>query len=111
MSAVTFSDIEEKIIPSFCATLDYIPLVSNVAGAVRGVFGSIQIAVGVLLSPVEIISRVRENQFSFIAIQGIANLVRAVVAQKPIVGNIVLYLYDHNRHMKYEFQKACRIIP
>ena len=110
MIAISLTETQDEIVESSFAVVDYIPIVSIVSGVARGFFGSIQTAVGVLLFPVELISRVSGHNHSFIAVHGIANVIRGAIACKPLVGNIVLYLYDHSPRMKLDFQKAVGII-
>ncbi|HSX13067.1 MAG TPA: hypothetical protein VLE96_01420 [Chlamydiales bacterium] len=111
MGAITSSDsYQDQIISSHFAVLDYIPFVSIVSGVARNFFGAIQTTVGVILLPVELISRMSGKHQSLIAVQGIANMIRGTIACKPIGGNIVLFLYDHSPHTKSEFQKAVGII-
>ncbi len=115
MTAITLSDLDEsqltqEPISSHLAVLDYIPLVSTVSGAARAFFGSIQSAVGVVLLPVQIAGRMAGHKQSFILIQGIANVVRGIIAAKPIVGNIAMYLYDSSKIVKKDFQIASGIM-
>jgi len=82
-------------------TLDYIPLVSAVSGITRSIFGALQMGVGTIQSTVDLVNfcvhRCEKDEGSYIFNQGKSNMVRGSVAICPILGNIILYVYDHSR--------------
>jgi hypothetical protein len=90
---------------------DYVPVVSNFSGTVRGVFGTVEAVVGVVTLPFEVFGRTISSQSRpFILVDGIANVVRGTIAETPILGNIALYLYDHSVVLKRDFQQAAGIL-
>lgn len=87
--------------------LDYIPLVSTVSGIARSIFGALQLGVGTIQSTVDLVDfcvhpceKLDKDDGSYMLNQGKSNMVRGSVAMFPILGNIVLYLYDHSRFAK-----------
>ena len=109
MSAITDSmdvtSIERG--PSTLEYMDYIPFVSMVSGVARAVFGIFQAAYGIVSYHWEKNARVLGNKSPFTFVEGIANIVRGIVAaHKPFVGNIALYLYDHSRILKPDIRRA-----
>ncbi len=76
---------------------DYIPAVSNVSGSVRGLVGVAEAIVGIVTGPtIELAGRMAGRSKPFLFIDGIANIIRASVAETPVIGNIALYIYDHS---------------
>lgn len=110
MTAVNVNDSttldQDKLSTFRVEVLDYIPIVSTISGIARAVFGVIQAAVGVVAFPVQLCGRVTNVRSPFILNKGIANVVRGVIAGKPFVGNIILYLYDHSHVTKRDLRRA-----
>lgn len=88
---------------------DYIPVASNISGGVRGLFGTVEVIVGVVTLSFEMIGRMAGRSRPLVVVDGVANIVRASVAECPVVGNIALYLYDHSIVFKRDFQQAAGI--
>ncbi len=86
---------------TFIKQLEYIPLVSTIVGIVRIAFGIIETLFGLLALPLQLIHDAFQGKsHEFILIDGLANIVRGVVALKPIIGNIILYIYDRAMDQK-----------
>lgn len=115
MNTVTLTDLDPNQasdpIDSTLAVLDYIPLVSNISGVARVIFGTAETIVGFVAFPVQLGRRVFGYKESFILNHGVANIVRGVVAQGPVISNIALYLYDHSLLIKRDFQVASGLLP
>lgn len=84
--------------------LDYIPLVSTVAGAARIAFGVLEATLGVVVSPIQLVQRLGSNKSRFLFNLGISNIVRGSVAAVPVGGNIAVYFYDHLSNTKSDIQ-------
>lgn len=95
--------------PNSFEILDWIPIVSIVSGVARAVFGFLQAVVGVFAFPFQLIGRTSHVKKPFILIQGFANMVRGSIAVKPIVGNVILYIYDHTSIFKGDLRKSLGI--
>lgn len=89
--------------------LDYIPLVSTVSGVARAVFGVVETALGAVIFPIELVGRVCRYKQPFTFVYGVSNIVRGSIAAEPVVGNIILYLYDHSPVIKRDFRRATGI--
>ncbi len=85
---------------------DYVPLMSNVSGSIRGLFGVVESVVGVVTLPFELLGRIAFDPRPFVLVDGVANVVRGSIAETPILGNVVLYLYDHSVVFKTDFQRS-----
>lgn len=95
---MTISDSVKVSEPSLRETLDWIPIVSTGAGALRKVLGCAQVITGVVTIPFEILARVFcSRKEPFIMVRGVSNIVRGSIALFPIVGNLTLYFYDHTQ--------------
>ena len=104
---VTFTNTNQN---SFTLeVLDYFPVVSNVSGVVRGIFGTIQSVIGVVAFPFQLIGRVAGCDDSFVFAKGISNMVRGSIASTPFAGNVTLFIYDHMPAFKRDFQYAVGI--
>ena len=86
--------------------LDYIPIISNISGVVRSIFGTIEAVVGIPTFPIELFVRATGARNTFLFVDGIANIIRGSVASTPLLGNVTLYLYDHSPMIKKDFQFA-----
>lgn len=110
MSSVVSSDLSsfdpDKLSVLRLEVLDYIPLVSTVSGIARVMFGAIEATVGVVVFPIQLGGRVLNYRSSFVFNQGVANIIRGVIACTPIGGNIVLYFYDHSPVIKRDIRRA-----
>lgn len=91
--------------PSFIDFLDYIPLISSLSGAIRIIVGVILSVVGFFALPSQIFGVVNRKS-PLIVVEGISNLIRGVIAMKPVLGNIILYVYDHGKILKRDIRKA-----
>lgn len=102
MSVISVSayPIEE---PMF-GTLDYIPVVSSVAGVARFAFGLIEAALGAVVLPIQGVQRMFNVEQRFLFNLGISNMVRGKIAFIPIIGNLALYFYDHMPNTKSDVQ-------
>lgn len=93
---------------------DYIPIVSNISGIVRGIFGAVETMIGIPALPIQLLGRIvfkptEKGYSSFLFNKGISNIIRGSLAQGPIISNIALYIYDQSPSLKFDFQKACGI--
>lgn len=89
---------------------DYVPVVSNISGTVRTVFGTAEAVIGVVAIPFQLLSRAAGRRHTFILVDGVANIVRGAIAEAPILGNVGLYLYDHMPSFKKDFQRATGLL-
>lgn len=80
-------------------TLGYIPLVSNVSGAVRLIYGKVQIIGAIAGAIFAIISASNPilSLASYFIISGCLHIVRGCVEQVPVVGNLACFIYDVSR--------------
>lgn len=91
---------------TFIKQLEYIPLVSTIVGIVRIVFGVLETIFGLFALPFQLArDAYKGKSHQFILIDGLANVVRGVVALKPIIGNIILYIYDRAMDQKPSSEK------
>ncbi len=100
----SISSGSDSLSTSRLKTLDYIPLVSTVSGIARWFFGAMQMGVGTIQSTIDLVDfrvhrgeKLDRDDGSYIFNQGKSNMVRGSVAICPILGNFVLYVYDHSR--------------
>jgi hypothetical protein len=107
MSIVTDYEVDrEKYVsraePTMFQQLEWIPIVSNIVGTVRGIFGAIQVVVGIFTLAFEFIYAVSTGQSHiYLIAKGAINILRGVVAEICILGNIALYLYDTREVVHY----------
>lgn len=112
MSAIgTSDDIDDTFDSGFSPVqfLDYIPLVSVISGVARAVFGIFETLFGIIALPFQLGARAIGRKHPFICIEGVANIIRGVIAIKPIIGNVILYIYDHSKVFKRDIRKAAGI--
>lgn len=100
VSIVSGYPVEEPML----GTLDYIPLVSSVAGVARAAFGILEATLGTVALPIQLVQRMCKVQHRFLFNLGISNIVRGSIAFMPIAGNITLYFYDHLPNTKSDVQ-------
>src|SRR5690348_11876662 len=90
-----FERVERSQEPSVFKQMDYIPIISIISGVVRGIFGAMEMMVGIFSWPIELLYDVADgSNHQLILIQGLANFFRGSVAVVPIFGNVYLYVYD-----------------
>lgn len=100
VSSVSGSLVEDPLF----ATLDYIPLVSTISGVARVAFGALEVALGAVVLPAQVILRICNVKHRFLLNIGVSNIVRGTVGATPITGNIALYIYDHTTTAREDIQ-------
>jgi hypothetical protein len=96
--------------PTWFEVVDWIPIASLVSSLVRGIFGIIETAVGLIALPFQLAARVcYHHDNKLLIVDGIANVIRAILAAEQIGGNIILYLYDHSFVFKRDLRMSAGI--
>jgi len=106
MSAIGATDLDDDYRSSCIEILEYIPLVSTIVGLARAIFGLAETLIGLLTLPFELASRSIEHKKPLMVIDGLANIARGLIAAKPIIGNVILYVYDHSSATKRDIRKG-----
>jgi hypothetical protein len=84
--------------PTLFQQMDWIPIISNISGTVRAIIGVVQIILGVFtLIPEMIYSVAAGESHVYLITAGALNIIRGIVAEIWIAGNIALFLYDTSR--------------
>jgi len=94
--------------------LDYVPIISTVSGIARSAFGLLQIATAPVQDVVSFVNYCfnpaqnlnMNNEANRLSLRGKANMIRGSMAMYPIIGNISVYLLDHNCEKGWELRGA-----
>ncbi len=93
---------------SLIKQLEYIPIVSSIVGIARVAFGLLQTLFGIVALPFQLCrDAYKGKSHPFILLNGLSNIVRGVIAFKPIIGNIILYVYDKMMEKKVHHIQIC----
>jgi hypothetical protein len=80
-------------------TFGYIPIISNLSGAVRLLYGKVQI-IGAIAGTIFAIISVSNpvlSLASYFFVSGCMHIIRGCVEQIPIIGNWACFIYDVSR--------------
>ncbi|HNA62565.1 MAG TPA: hypothetical protein PKW79_05780 [Rhabdochlamydiaceae bacterium] len=100
MAIMTDYDVDryEKQGPTFFQQLDWIPAVSTVTGVVRVIFGLMEMAIGILtLIPELVYTLVSGKEHIYLIARGGLDVLRGLVANVWILGNVALYMHDTSK--------------